>query len=455
MRDFKKKYLVFLALVALSLFLAGCILDDSKMSNNIAPPSASGVTDKTLPQVNAFTTPALVTYSSDGLVDTAVAPYNHRCVVTFSEVMSRNTITSSSVYVRDVSSTPAVISGQTVTISEDGMTVYVEWSSSTDYTAVELEAVVESTVTDLSGNGIAGLVTHFGATYPFTDIVADYREDIGAAWTDAPSWRPATVTLSQVNLSATSVTVTAQFNTLEMDPSTITASNFSVSGGGTIGTLTDNLAVGGDVSFGVTGLTENTEYTVTFSSTGAAVDITDVNRLYPDGATTLATLDDYYMIDDYDLAKGNRSSYTLEFMMQNSTLTIPTLVGASDQTATILPGYTGGTDRMIQIQFSVALDEATLTAANFIVKDNDAPSKELSVTVSPYYLDGDTELVRVLISTMDYSEDAIQTITIRSGVTCSGAHVDGDGDGALEGDADYDQNDAPDDWVTLTNGVHF
>ena len=109
-----------------------------------------------------------------------------------------------------------------------------------------------------------------------------------------------------------------------------------------------------------------------------------------------------------------------------------------------------------------SLPKSEKKVADFILKN--AATYELRVLVYPYYLDGDTQLVRALITTIDYqgelvneylSEDAIQTITITDGVTCSNVSLDGDGDGALEGGNDYNQNNVPDDWVVLTNGVDF
>ncbi len=432
----KKVSFMITAAFILTLGFTGCFLslDDSSLGLNSSTPTySSGDTDNINPVVNSVSTPEAASATNG----------DWRIYIYFSEIMDSSTINTTNIYLRDVNSAaaPSLITGHTVIYDAGQKRAVLEWNSTED----DLELVVTSSVTDTSGNGLAGDSGSF-ASFLDESTAAAYRQAVDPYGTSAfaPNYTPARITISQGG-GTTSVTVTVTFSQNDIDAATIAETDFSLSSG-TIAsaTYTENTNASGgitSITFDCTGLAENTEYTVTFTPPSGLSTTED----YPDGATTLNKT---VLFDTY----GNsgtvkrRSDYILVFKTGSSTLTPPTYTGAVD-----LSGTSGN---MVQVNFSEAMDSTTvLDTDNYVAYG--VSSNELQVDISPVYTAG-TGITGVILSTMAYTQGSMYKIVLKSGLLSeAGEPFDGNGDGIMSGDNDYDNNGVIDDWKTLNYGTDY
>ncbi len=469
------------AVMAFALALPGCSLKDSSVSPDKSLPMTDGASENVHPQVAAVaaldnTVPNI---STTGQVTATTT--NFRLVVTFSEPMDADTINTSNIYVRDVTAAPVIVPGQSVTLSKSATVVWIDWASATDYTAVPLEVVVTRDVTDRSGNGVAGLVVHHANAYPWDQMAADFRQEVtgAGAWAVAPNWDLATVNITAADASPTLINVTVTFDTINILATSVSQANFTVTSGTIANYVATNLNTTGVITFDITNPTADSMGTITFNPAGVLIDPSTAGntRRYPDGATTLLTLTSGYVTPGGDEStnevvddalEGTLSTFIYRYVPDTAITSLPEVNGGSavDRTGNFYSGV--GADRIWEIQFDdasaapgtlIAMNPATFIPDNFIAYN--AAGDELQITVTPFYLTGDAACSRALISTMDYSQDAISSLVIRTGVrSAGGQHMDGDGDGKLEGENDVDTGKNPvtnvgvpdgevDDWVTL------
>lgn len=446
MKIFKKKYLHFWFLGLFVTLFSGCQVPEQTISPNTQQPTFSGgaKVETDLPTVTA--TPSL-----PGELTSTLNTY--RLYVTFSEDMDSNTISPTTVYIRDLTSgAPVDISGLTVEYDTQNRTLqraYIEYLNPSTITAIEL--IVTSGVKDLAGNGVAGLVGLLGGsliTPPSGNTIDrtiehDYRTTIGAAAT----YDPARVTsIFWSTADSTTADFTVEFSTANIDATTIAATDFTIAaadGTDIKSSCTFTNLTGTDVTFTNCVTVANTEYTLTFTP-GASFATTSQ---YPDAATAVVKT---HIFDTKNNVAG-QSDFVQSFITLFNDDTTP------DGTLPNVTSFNNLSSPTVTINFSKAMDKTgVIDTGNYTVLSTGSPVKNLEFEIVPVYTpnggDTDTEIRSVRITTVNKSNYSIGEIRINTNLTSDASVAltnevfDQDGDNRAEMLNDYDKDGQPDEW---------
>ncbi len=382
----------------------------------------------------------------------------HYITISFSAEMDPATITTANIYLTDVTAgAPAAtpLAGQTVTWDKNNRAAVLVWTSAV---ATSMELYVSSNVGDLTKERISGLCSlgGFPDVYPFNQNPTEYRRMVETAvsgW--APDYFPESVYIFDAAADADSADILLVASSGDIDEATIAEANFTITPAVTAPTHTGTVN-GGDYVMPYTGLTENTEYTATLTGTAnIKIDHTVAARTYPDTTTPIPIIGGVDIIETYHngIFTLRESDYTHKFITQNTTLVPPTVVATSAEGNN--QGLPAGMNNVIiQIEYDIEMNaESIADPDNYIV--DDMGGDIVKVDITPYYETGDTFLHRVLVSTLNYSQATINSVTIKTDRPGTNNGVrdllnvpldDGGADGFLAGGNDYNLDGDPDDW---------